>query len=369
MPSVRWKRWRQLSVIKSPLFSRHAGSALPSNRKESVHIMKIIVDAFGGDNAPGEILSGCAQAREELGIEILLTGDKARIEAAAKELQLDLSAMEILDCGGVLTMEDEPTSVIKEKTDSSMAVGLRALAEGKGDAFASAGNSGALVVGATMIVKRVRGVKRVSFAPVLPKKTGFFMLNDGGANVDCRPEMLLQFGLLGASYMEKVMGVKNPRVGLANVGTEAHKGDDLRREAYGLLKNCPGLNFVGNVEPRDIPVDACDVVVTDGFTGNMLLKMYEGVALTVMDLIKDVFKKSMKNKLAAAVVYGDMKSLKKQIDYNEYGGAPIMGASQPVFKIHGSAKAATVKSALRLTKEYVQSGFTDGISELLKNAK
>ncbi len=328
--------------------------------------MKIIVDAFGGDNAPGEIIAGCEEARRELGIDILLTGDKARIEAAAKERELDLSTMEILDCGDVLTMEDDPVSVVKEKTDSSMAVGLRALAEGKGDAFASAGNSGALVVGSTMIVKRIRGVKRVSFAPVLPKKQGFFMLSDGGANVDCRPEMLLQFGILGSRYMEKVMGVKDPRVGLANVGQESHKGDDLRKAAYALLSNCGSVNFVGNVEARDIPQDACDVVVTDGFTGNMLLKMYEGVALTVMSLVKGVFQKNLKNKMAAGMVYGDMKALKKQIDYNEYGGAPIMGAEKPVFKIHGSAKASTVKNALRLTKEYVSSGFTDEIASLIK---
>lgn len=331
--------------------------------------MKIIVDAFGGDNAPGEILLGCAQAMDELGIEILLTGDRARIEAAAKELEIGdkLDRMEILDCGGVLTMEDDPACVIKEKSDSSMAVGLRALSEGRGDAFASAGNSGALVVGATTIVKRIRGVKRVSFAPILPKKTGFFMLSDAGANVDCRPEMLLQFGLMGSEYMKAVMGVKNPRVGLANVGVEAHKGDDLRREAHRLLSDFPGLNFVGNVEARDIPDDACDVVVADGFTGNMLLKMYEGVALTVLGLVKDVFTQSVKNKLAAAMVYGDMKSLKKQLDYNEYGGAPIMGAAKPLFKIHGSAKAATVKNALRLTRDFTQSGFTDRISQALRN--
>lgn len=330
--------------------------------------MKIIVDAFGGDNAPGEILLGCAQAMDELGIDIALTGDRARLEAAAGELGLSdrLSRMEIIECGDVLTMEDDPMSVIKEKTDSSMAVGLRALAEGRGDAFASAGNSGALVVGATAIVKRIRGVKRVSFAPILPKKKGFFMLNDGGANVDCRPEMLLQFGLMGSEYMKKVMGVENPRVGLANVGTEPHKGDDLRRDAYALLSQFPGINFVGNVEPRDIPDDACEVVVTDGFTGNMLLKMYEGVALTVMGLVKDVFQKNVKNKLAAGMVYGDMKALKKQIDYNEYGGAPIMGATKPVFKIHGSAKASTVKSALRLTRDYTQSGFTEEIGRIIK---
>ena len=181
--------------------------------------MKIIVDAFGGDNAPQEILLGCAQARQELGVDILLTGDKARLEACAKELNVtrELAAMEILPCGETLTMEDEPTSVIREKSDSSMAVGLRALAEGQGDAFASAGNSGALVVGATTIVKRVRGVKRVAFAPIMPKSQGFFMLIDGGANVDCRPEMLAQFGMMGAAYMKNVMGIENPRVGLANV--------------------------------------------------------------------------------------------------------------------------------------------------------
>lgn len=330
--------------------------------------MKIIVDAFGGDNAPKEILLGCAQAMEELGIEIVLSGDRARLEAAAKELGLpeDLfRQMEILECGDVLSMEDEPTSVIKEKSGSSMAVGLRALAGGKGDAFASAGNSGALVVGATMIVKRIRGVKRVSFAPILPKQPGIFMLNDGGANVDCRPEMLLQFGLMGSEYMKRVIGVNAPRVGLANVGQESHKGDDLRREAYALLSGCKEINFTGNVEPRDIPFDACDVVVCDGFTGNMLLKMYEGVALAVLGAVKGVFTKSLKNKLAASAVYKDMKLLKKQMDYNEYGGAPIMGASKPVFKIHGSAKASTVKNALRLTKDYVNSGFVDEIAGIL----
>ena len=318
--------------------------------------MRIIVDGFGGDNAPGEILLGCAQAMDELGVGILLTGDKARLEAAARERGLEekLARMEVLPCGQVLSMEDEPTSVIKEKADSSMAVGLRALAEGRGDAFASAGNSGAMVVGATTIVKRIRGVKRVTFAPILPKSQGFFMLSDGGANVDCRPEMLVQFGLMGSVYMEKVMGVKKPRVGLCNVGSESHKGDDLRRQAYGLLTECKGLHFTGNVEPRELPYDGCDVAVADGFTGNMLLKMYEGVAL--------VMTSGLKNKLAAAVLYSDMKQLKKHLDYNEYGGAPIMGAQKPVFKIHGSAKASTVKNALRLTRDYTQSGIIGDIA-------
>lgn len=327
--------------------------------------MKIIVDAFGGDNAPQEILLGCAQARQELGVDILLTGDKARLEACAKELNLtqELAAMEILPCGQTLTMEDEPTSVIREKSDSSMAVGLRALAEGKGDAFASAGNSGALVVGATTIVKRVRGVKRVAFAPIMPKSQGFFMLIDGGANVDCRPEMLLQFGLMGSAYMKRVMGIENPRVGLANVGTEDHKGDQLRQESLALLRACKDIQFVGNVEARDIPFDGADVIVADGFTGNMILKLYEGVAMALMDKIKGVFMGSMKGKLAAAMVYNDLKKMKKELDYNEYGGAPIMGCAKPVFKIHGSAKASTVKSALRLTRDYAQSGIIAQIGE------
>ena len=326
--------------------------------------MKIIVDAFGGDNAPREILLGCAQARQELGIDLVLTGDKARLEACARELGLEqeLAQMEILPCGDVLTMEDEPTSVLREKGDSSMAVGLRALAEGKGDAFASAGNSGALVVGATMLVKRLRGVKRVAFAPIMPKSKGFFMLIDGGANVDCRPEMLLQFGVMGAAYMKSVMGVEHPRVALANVGAGEHKGDQLRQEALALLKACPDIRFTGNIEARDIPYNQADVVVADGFTGNMILKLYEGVALALMEKIKGVFTSSLKGKLAAAMVYGDLKKMKKELDYNEYGGAPIMGCSKPVFKIHGSAKASTVKSALALIQSYAQSGVTQEIA-------
>ncbi|WP_099205756.1 phosphate acyltransferase PlsX [Scatolibacter rhodanostii] len=327
--------------------------------------MKIIVDAFGGDNAPGEILKGCVQAAEELGIEILLSGNRAKIEQAAKELELTeaIAKMEILECDDVISMHDEPTSVIKEKANSSMAVGLKALADGKGDAFASAGNSGALVVGSTMIVKRIKGIKRVTFAPVMPKSEGFFMLSDGGANVDCRPIMLLQFAQMGTAYMKHVMKVKNPRVGLVNVGEEDHKGDELRIETNKLMKEAKDINFVGNIEGRDVPLDGADIVIADGFTGNVILKVYEGVATAVMSKIKGIFTKSLKNKLAAAAVMGDMKELKKSMDYHEHGGAPIMGATKPVFKIHGSAKAKTVASALRLTKNYVESGVIDIIAE------
>lgn len=333
--------------------------------------MKIIVDAFGGDHAPDEIIKGCAEAMDAYGIDILLTGNREIIKEAAKRLELTnaVEKMEILHCTDTLTMEDEPGSILKEKRESSMAVGLRALSEGKGDAFASAGNSGALVVGSTMIVKRIKGIKRVTFAPLLPKMEGFFMLSDGGANNECRPVMLQQFAMMATEYMTRVMGMKNPRVGLINVGLEEHKGDTLRLEAYKLLKKTPGINFIGNVEGRDLAFDAADIAITDGFNGNLVLKVYEGVASAVMNRIKSVFSKNIKNKMAAAAVMGDIRELKKAMDYNEYGGAPIMGAQKPVFKIHGSAKANTVGNALRLTKGYVESGIADVIAESLTKTK
>lgn len=325
--------------------------------------MRILVDAFGGDNAPLEIIKGCAEAREELGIEITLVGDGEKLRKVAQENQIDLTPFEILEAPDVITMEDDPTSVTKAKASSSMSVGLRALAEGEGDAFASAGNSGALVVGATTLVKRIRGVKRVSFSAILPKDSGFMMLSDAGANVECRPEMIDQFALMGSVYMEKVMGVQKPRVGLANVGTEDHKGGEFQHQCFALLKENSDINFIGNVEARDIPFDAADVIVCDGFTGNVIVKLYEGVAMAVMGKIKKVFTKNLKTKLAASMVLSDMKVLKKEMDYNEYGGAPILGACKPVFKIHGSAKANTVKNALKLTKAYVESGIIADISK------
>ena len=266
-------------------------------------------------------------------------------------------------------MEDEPTAITRAKKQSSMAVGLRALAEGKGDAFASAGNSGALVVGATLLVKRIKGVKRVAFAPLMPKSEGFFMLADGGANNECRPEMLEQFGMMGSVYMQKVMGVQKPRIGLANVGTEPHKGGELQHAAFALLSENKDVHFIGNIEARDIPFDAADVVVCDGFTGNILLKMYEGVAMALMNKFKAVFKKNLKNKLAAAMVLNDMKAMKKELDYNEYGGAPILGCSKPVFKVHGSAKASTLKNAIALTVKYAESGIISEITAALQIEK
>ena len=326
--------------------------------------MKIIVDAFGGDNAPLEIIKGCAIAAEKFGVDILLTGKESVIRETAQKNQISLNRIEIADCSEVITMEDEANAVLKTKKDSSMAVGLRLLNEGKGDAFISAGNSGALCVGATLAVKRIKGIKRAAFAPVLPSETGFFMLLDGGANVDCRPEMLYQFALMGSVYMEKVMHVSNPRVGLANVGVEEHKGTDLYKEAYQLLKDS-SLNFIGNVEGRDIPKGVCDVVVCDGFAGNMILKTYEGVAITLMKKMKHMFTDSFKGKMAAALVMKDLKELKEKFNYNAYGGAPILGASKPVFKAHGDSKAVTLRNAIKLSIDYVSGKAIDEITSAL----
>ncbi|WP_277668344.1 phosphate acyltransferase PlsX [Caproiciproducens galactitolivorans] len=328
--------------------------------------MKIIVDAFGGDNAPLEILKGCAQAVDELDIDILLTGRKDEILRVAKENEISLNRMQIIDAPDVITMEDHAGEIMKSKVNSSMAEGLRRLAAGEGDAFLSAGNSGALVVGATLLVKRIKGIKRIAFAPVMPKKDGCFMLIDSGANVECKPDMLRQFGVMGSIYMEKVMKIPDPRVALANIGTEEHKGGELQHEAYAMLSKTD-LNFIGNVEARDIPIDGADVIVADGFTGNTILKTYEGVAILLLGKLKGIFTKNIINKIAAGILLKDIKALMKTMDYNEYGGAPLMGCAKPVFKAHGSAKAKTFFNALRLTKAYVDGGVVDEIAASIAN--
>ena len=327
--------------------------------------MKIIVDAFGGDNAPLEILKGALEAKNEFNIDIIFTGSEEIIKKVSKENNLDISGVEIVNAEQVITMEEEPNVVLKAKSESSMAVGMKLLADGKGDAFVSAGNSGAICVGATLIVKRIKGIKRPGFAPVMPYfGGGCFMLCDGGANIECRPDMLVQYAKMGTAYMQDVMGVEKPRVGLANVGTEEHKGTELYQTTYQLLKES-GLNFVGNVEGRDIPNGACEVVVCDGFTGNLILKTYEGVAKGLMGAVKDLFTKNLKSKLAAGLIYSDIQAMRKAYDYNEYGGAPIMGCLKPVFKAHGSSKANTIKNAIRLTKDYVDSNVIDKITKAL----
>lgn len=328
--------------------------------------MKIIVDAFGGDHAPLEVIKGCQMAVEEKNCEIILVGKEETIKKVAEENSISLKNMTIVDAPDVISMNDSGSEIMKSMSNCSMAVGLRLLADNKGDAFVTAGNSGAVVVGATLIVKRIKGIKRPAFAPVMPNMVTNFMLMDSGANIDCRAEMLQQFGIMGSIYMEKVMGTKNPRIALLNVGTEEHKGGELQHQAFELL-NKSHINFIGNVEGRDVPFDAADVVVCDGFTGNIFLKTYEGTAMAILNRFKALLKKNIKTKIAAGMIMSDLKELKKTIDYNEYGGAPIMGVCKPVFKAHGSSKAKTVKNAIIQTISYVEGNVINEITKAIEN--
>lgn len=328
--------------------------------------MNIIVDAFGGDHAPLEVIKGCQMAVEEKNYNIILVGKEDTIKKVANENNISLNNMEIVDAPDVISMNDAGSEIMKSKSNCSMAVGLKMLSEGKGDAFVTAGNSGAVVVGSTLMVKRIKGIKRPAFAPVMPNMVTNFILMDSGANIDCRPEMLQQFGIMGSIYMEKVIGTKNPRVALLNVGTEEHKGGDLQNKAFQLLQNS-NVNFIGNVEGRDVPFDAADVVVTDGFTGNVFLKTFEGTAMAILDRFKAVLNKNIKTKIAAGLIMSDIKELKKTIDYNEYGGASIMGVCKPVFKAHGSSKAKTIKNAILQTGAYVEGNVIGEITKAIEN--
>ncbi len=308
--------------------------------------MKIIVDAFGGDNAPLEIIKGSMLAVDEYGVDIILCGDEDKIKKCVKDNNIVLKNTEIVDAKEVIEMTDDAKSVLKEKANSSMGVGFRLLNEGKGDAFVSAGNTGAVTVGATLITKRIKGVKRPCIASVMPSADKPFMLMDCGANAECRPEFLYQFGVMGSLYMKNIMKVENPRVALANNGTEETKGTPVVKEAYALMKDAD-YNFIGNIEGRQIPYGDADVVVADGFTGNMILKTYEGVAKVLMNGIKGIFKKNIFTMLCAVGVGGGIKKMKKQFDYKEYGGAALLGVRKPVIKAHGSSDARSFKNAIK----------------------
>ena len=308
--------------------------------------MRIIVDAYGGDNAPDAVLQGCRMAADRWKCEIILTGDEKKLRQRAAELSVSLEGIGIADAPDVIPVEAEPTAILKQYQQSSMARGLQMLANGEGEAFVSAGSTGALVVGGTLIVKRLKGVKRPAIGTVIPCRGGCFLLLDSGANHDCRPEMLRQFGLMGSVYMKRIIGVPNPRVGLVNIGTEETKGTELQVQAYQLMKEA-GYNFIGNVEAREVPLGGCDVAVCDGFTGNILLKTMEGLATLFMGELKAIFMKSLPNKLAAAAVKKDIKGLKKQFDSAEYGGALLLGSRSPVIKAHGSSDAKAFYNAIR----------------------
>ena len=325
--------------------------------------MRMIVDCMGGDKAPLEMLKGVIDAKAELGGEYLLVGHREILESTAKENGLDLTGLEILHAETVVTMEDD-SMAFREKKDSSMTLALRALANGEGDAMVSCGNTGALFAGASLTVRRIKGVHRAALAALLPFNPPVLLL-DCGANVTVQPDFLVQFATMGTAYMKALYGLENPRVGLLNNGAEEHKGTPLQTEAYQLLKACPDINFVGNVEGNRVAFDACDVLVTDGYTGNVLLKTMEGMGKMFANRMKGIFYSSLLTKLAALTVKKPFMQFKKEMDVKEHGGSPILGLRKPVIKAHGSSDARAFKNAIRQAMRFAESGATETIEGIL----
>lgn len=325
--------------------------------------MRIVVDAFGGDNAPLEIVKGAADASCQFKTEITLTGNKETIEKIIDENNLKFFGdLVIVNTDDVISMNDDPTTILKSHSNSSMALAFKELCDSKADAFVSAGSTGAIVVGGTLIVKRIKGIKRPALGGLIPSPDGHYMLMDMGANAECRPEMLAQFGIMASVYLEKVEGIENPKIGLLNIGVEDTKGDELRVEAYKLLKQAP-INFVGNIESREMPKGVCDAVIADGYTGNIALKLIEGTAVTFFKMVKGALYKSLKNKLAALVLKKDLYALKSMMDSSEVGGAPLLGVSKPVIKAHGSSDAKAIKNAIRQAIIFTEKNVIATISE------
>lgn len=331
-------------------------------------MVNVIVDAFGGDNAPDAVIEGSVMAVQSLGVKVTLVGKEELIMAAANKQNLSLDGIDIVNAETVIDIHEDPMSILKARKDCSMAVGLGLLHDGKGDAFVSAGSTGALVAGSTFIAKRIKGIKKAALAPIMPGKDGYFMLLDGGANVDCRPEALVQFAVMGCAYMENVMNVKNPRVGLLNIGAEETKGRDLEVETYRLLEKAP-VNFVGNIEGRDMPFSKCDVLVADGYTGNIALKLYEGMGIYFAKTLKGMLTKNLRTKLAAGLIMDQVNAFKKSMDYSEVGGAVLMGISAPVIKAHGSSDGKAFYNAIRQAKDCVETGVTERITSYLEEQK
>ena len=330
--------------------------------------MKIILDAMGGDNAPLAFLKGGFRAAEELGVDVILIGRVEELLKLMKEQGIETlpKGVELMNAEEVVDMHDDPATVVRTKKNSSMVVGLKLLAEGGGDAFVSAGSTGGLLSAATLIVKRVRGIRRAAFGPTIPTKTGHLILIDSGANVECTPEFLLQFGCMGSFYAKQSLGLSEPRVALLSNGAEDSKGDALHKAAYQLLKEAGDkgvIRFVGNIEAREAMLGDCDVLVADGFSGNIFLKACEGTGMFMGSLIKKMFKKSWKTKLGYLLCKGGMQDMMNVMDYRRVGGTALLGISKVVVKAHGSADEEAVVGAIGQAVAAVNAGICEAIRD------
>ena len=323
---------------------------------------KIAVDVMGGDYAPDEVIKGCITASKEIKSTLVLVGNEEVIRQKLKGTTYDSSKIEIVDAKDCITMEDHPVSAIRTKKDSSMVVGLNLVKDKKVDGFVSAGNSGALLAGGTLIVGRIKGVERPALAPIIPTKTGNSLLIDCGANMDSKPSYLTQFARMGTVYMEECMHIKNPKVGLINVGTEEEKGNSLTKEAYQLLKEDDKVNFIGNIEAREIPSGVADVLVCDAFVGNVVLKFMEGFGMWVFSMLKTEFKRSWITKLAAVLMMKGIKNIKGKFDYATKGGAPLLGVNGLVVKTHGNSKAEQIHATILQTEQFIEDKLVEKIA-------
>ena len=331
-------------------------------------MMKIIIDAMGGDNAPQAIVQGAADAQKEFGVDVVLVGRETEVRQCLADCGAEGDPhISIVNADEVIDMHDDPAMAVRRKKNSSMAVALNLLRDGAGDAMISAGSTGALLTGATLTVKRIKGIRRAAFAPVIPNGDKGVVLIDCGANVECTPEYLLQFGYMGSFYSRSILGVEDPKVGLLNNGSEDSKGTELCKASYALLKEASEagrLNFIGNVEGGDVFSGKVDVIVTDGFSGNVLLKSMEGTAKFLMKNIKSRLMGSLKTKIGALLIKKDLYGLKQMMDVSEVGGTAFLGITKPVIKAHGSSDARAVRSAVKQAIAFVNAGVTD---EIVKN--
>lgn len=326
--------------------------------------VKIAVDAMGGDNAPFEIVKGAVEAVNEFGSNIVLVGIEKTINEELAKYKYDKNKVEVVNASEVISTDEVPTSAIRKKKDSSMVVGLNLIKNGQAAAFVSAGSTGALLTGATVIIGRIKGIERPALGTCLPTANGFTFLLDSGANVDCKPNYLVQFAKMASVYVENVMGVKNPSIAVANIGAEKEKGNALVKETYEILEETENINFTGNIEAREIPFGGADVVVCDGFVGNTILKLSEGLSLALLGIIKSEITAGA-YKFAAMALKTPFRNIKKRFDSEEVGGAPFLGLKSLVVKAHGSSKAKGIKNAIKQCEIFVENDIVLKIEEKL----
>lgn len=328
--------------------------------------VRVAVDAMGGDNAPKEVVKGAVEAVNESDkVKVYLVGIKEAVEKELSAYTYPKEQMEVVPASEIIETAEPPVIAIRKKKDSSLVKALNLVKDGTCDAYVSAGSTGATLVGGQVIVGRIKGVERPPLAPLIPTATGCSLLIDCGANVDARPSHLVQFAKMGSIYMENIMGIKSPKVGIVNIGAEEEKGNALVKETFPLLKNCPDINFIGSVEARDIPAGAADVIVCEAFVGNVILKTYEGVGATLISKVKDGMMTNLRSKIGALLVKPALKQTLKAFDLEQYGGAPMLGLKGLVVKTHGSSKSIEIKNSILQCITFTEQQISEKIRQML----